>query len=128
MKLSIIRYMNCGTKFWSGPISPDESEPLYTDEESFSFFELNNEKVIYVCFTQNFIDKKPTTTEIDFQYADDYYFLDDFYVWWKKQMSIDEEILGLETQLKHINESLTKLYIIKKSKNDRQKREGLLTK
>ena len=93
MKLSIIRYMNCGTKFWSGPISPDESEPLYTDEESFSFFELNNEKVIYVCFTQNFIDKKPTTTEIDFQYADDYYFLDDFYVWWKKQMSIDEDIL-----------------------------------
>ena len=98
MKLSIIRYMNCGTKFWSGPISPDESEPLYTDEESFSFFELNNEKVIYVCFTQNFIDKKPTTTEIDFQYADDYYFLDDFYVWWKKQMSIDEEILGQPTK------------------------------
>ena len=98
MKLSIIRYMNCGTKFWSGPVSHDESEPLYTNEESFTFFELNNEKVIYICFTQNFIDKKPTTTEIDFQYADDYYFLDDFYVWWKKQMSIDEEILGQPTK------------------------------
>ena len=44
------------------------------------------------------------------------------------EVEVDEEILGLETQLKHINESLTKLYIIKKSKNDRQEREGLLTK
>ena len=44
------------------------------------------------------------------------------------EVEVDEEILGLETQLEYINESLTKLYIIKKSKNDRQKREGLLTK
>ena len=44
------------------------------------------------------------------------------------EVEVDEEILGLETQLEQINESLTKLYIIKKSKNDRQKREGLLTK
>ena len=44
------------------------------------------------------------------------------------EVEVDEEILGLETQLKQINESLTKLYIIKKSKNDRQEREGLLTK
>ena len=98
MKLSIIRYMNCGTKFWSGPLSLEESGPIHTGEEYFSFFELNNEKVIYVCFTQNFIDKKPTTTEIDFQYAEDYYFLDDFYGWWKKQMSIDENILGQPTK------------------------------
>ena len=98
MKLSIIRYMNCGTKFWSGPLSPDESISIHTSEECFSFFELNNEKVIYVCFTQNFIDKKPTTTEIDFQYAEDYYFLDNFYAWWKKQMSIDEDILENPTK------------------------------
>ena len=44
------------------------------------------------------------------------------------EVEVDEEIVGLETQLKKINESLTKLYKIKKSKNDRQKREGLLTK
>ena len=44
------------------------------------------------------------------------------------EVEVDEEILGLETKLKNINESLTKLYIIKKSKNDRQEREGLLTK
>ena len=44
------------------------------------------------------------------------------------EVEVDEEILGLENQLKYINESLTKLYKIKKSKNDRQKREGLLTK
>ena len=86
--------MNCGTKFWSGPVSPNESECIHTSEEYFSFFELNNEKVIYVCFTQNFIDKKPTRTELDFQYAEDYYFLDDFYLWWRKQMDIDEDILG----------------------------------
>ena len=98
MSLDIIRYMNCGTKFWSGPISADESKPIHTGEEYFSFFELNNEKVIYICFTQNFIDKKPTRTELDFQYAEDYYFLDDFYGWWKKQMSIDEEILGHPTK------------------------------
>jgi hypothetical protein len=98
MSLDIIRYMNCGTKFWSGPLSLEESGPIHTGEEYFSFFELNNEKVIYVCFTQNFIDKKPTTTEIDFQYAEDYYFLDDFYGWWKKQMSIDENILGQPTK------------------------------
>ena len=48
MKLSIIRYMNCGTKFWSEPLSSDESRPIHTNEESFSFFELNNEKVIYI--------------------------------------------------------------------------------
>ncbi len=90
--------MNCGTKFWSEPLSCDESRPIHTNEENFSFFELNNEKVIYVCFTQNFIDKKPTTTEIDFQYAEDYYFLDDFYDWWRKQMSIDESILGHPTK------------------------------
>ena len=44
------------------------------------------------------------------------------------EVEVDEEILGLENQLEHINESLTKLYKIKKSKNDRQEREGLLTK
>jgi len=44
------------------------------------------------------------------------------------EVEVDEEILGLETQLKQISESLTKLYKIKKSKNDRQEREGLLTK
>lgn len=44
------------------------------------------------------------------------------------EVEVDEEILGLENQLEYINESLTKLYKIKKSKNDRQKREGLLTK
>ena len=98
MSLDIIRYMNCGTKFWSGPLSPDESEPLYTNEESFTFFELNNEKVIYISFTQYFKDKKPTRTELDFQYAEDYYFLDDFYGWWKKQMSIDEEMLENPTK------------------------------
>ena len=72
--------------------------PIHTSEEYCSFFELNNEKVIYICFTQNFIDKKPTRTELDFQYAEDYYFLDDFYAWWKKQMSIDEEMLGQPTK------------------------------
>ena len=44
------------------------------------------------------------------------------------EVEVDEEILGLETQLEYINESLTKLYKIKKSKDDREKREGLLTK
>ena len=44
------------------------------------------------------------------------------------EVEVDEEILGLETQLKQINESLTKLYKIKKLKNDRQERESLLTK
>ena len=98
MSLGIIRYMNCGTKFWSEPLSPDKSRHIHTSEEYFSFFELNNEKVIYICFTQNFIDKKPSTTELDFQYAEDYYFLDDFYGWWKKQMSIDEEIIENPTK------------------------------
>ena len=98
MSLDIIRYMNCGTKFWSGPISADESKPIHTGEEYFSFFELNNEKVIYICFTQNFIDKKPTSSELDFQYAEDYYFLNDFYGWWRQQMSIDEDILGQSTK------------------------------
>ena len=44
------------------------------------------------------------------------------------EVEVDEEILGLETQLNKINESLTKLYKIKKLKDDREKREGLLTK
>jgi len=44
------------------------------------------------------------------------------------EVEVDEEILGLETQLGQINESLTKLYKIKKLKHDRQERENLLTK
>jgi len=43
------------------------------------------------------------------------------------EVEIDEEILGLETRQKKIKDSLTKLYKIKKQKNDRQEREGLLT-
>ena len=44
------------------------------------------------------------------------------------EVEVDEEILGLETKLHKIQDSLTRLYKIKKQKNDRQKREGLLTK
>ena len=44
------------------------------------------------------------------------------------EVEVDEEILGLESQLNKINEALTKLYKIKKLKNDRKEREGLLTK
>lgn len=44
------------------------------------------------------------------------------------EVEIDEEILGLENRLAKITDSLTKLYKIKKQKNDRQEREGLLTK
>lgn len=44
------------------------------------------------------------------------------------EVEIDEEILGLENKLKKITDSLTKLYKINKLKNDRQEREGLLTK
>ena len=44
------------------------------------------------------------------------------------EVEIDEEILGLELRKKKITDSLTKLYKIKKQKNDRQEREGLLTK
>ena len=44
------------------------------------------------------------------------------------EVEIDEEILGLENKLKKIKDSLTKLYKINKLKNDRQEREGLLTK
>jgi len=41
---------------------------------------------------------------------------------------LEEEILGLEDRQIKIKDSLTKLYKIKKEKNDRQEREGLLTK
>ena len=44
------------------------------------------------------------------------------------EVGIDEEILGLEVRQQTIKDSLTKLYKIKKQKNDRQEREGLLTK
>ena len=43
------------------------------------------------------------------------------------EVGIDEEILGLEIRQQTIKDSLTKLYKIKKQKNDRQEREGLLT-
>ena len=43
------------------------------------------------------------------------------------EVEVDEEILGLELRQQKIKDSLTKLYIIKKQKNDRQEREGLLT-
>ena len=44
------------------------------------------------------------------------------------EVEVDEEIIALELKQKRIEESLTKLYLIKKSKNDRKKREGLSTK
>ena len=44
------------------------------------------------------------------------------------EVKIDEEILELEGISSRVQDSLTKLYKIKKQKNDRQKREGLLTK
>tara|TARA_R100001463_G_scaffold48653_3_gene97954 strand:- start:987 stop:1436 length:450 start_codon:yes stop_codon:yes gene_type:complete len=44
------------------------------------------------------------------------------------EVEIDEEILGLEQQIEKINKTLTKLYKINKLKNERQKRESLLTK
>tara|TARA_R110000824_G_scaffold355392_1_gene542566 strand:+ start:107 stop:556 length:450 start_codon:yes stop_codon:yes gene_type:complete len=43
------------------------------------------------------------------------------------EVEIDEEILGLEQQIEKINKTLTKLYKINKLKNERQKRESLLT-
>jgi hypothetical protein len=43
------------------------------------------------------------------------------------EVEIDEEIKGLEQQLDKINKSLTKLYKINKLKNEREKRESLLT-
>ena len=44
------------------------------------------------------------------------------------EVEVDEEIVALEIKKDRINESLTRLYLIKKSKNDRKKRESLLTK
>ena len=44
------------------------------------------------------------------------------------EVELEEEILGLEDRQIKIKDSLTKLYKIKKEKNDRQEREGLLTK
>ena len=44
------------------------------------------------------------------------------------EVEVDEMIVGLEAKQKTITDSLTKLYKIKNQKNDRQKREGLLTK
>ena len=43
------------------------------------------------------------------------------------EVEIDEEISKLEGISERITDSLTKLYKIKKQKNDRQEREGLLT-
>tara|TARA_R110000824_G_scaffold6481_1_gene29877 strand:- start:85 stop:525 length:441 start_codon:yes stop_codon:yes gene_type:complete len=43
------------------------------------------------------------------------------------EVELDEEILGLEGRLNKITDSLTKLYKIKKQRDDRKKREGLLT-
>ena len=43
------------------------------------------------------------------------------------EVEVDEEIIALELKRERINESLNKLYLIKNSKNDRKKRENLLT-
>ena len=44
------------------------------------------------------------------------------------EVEVDEEILRTRNTIRTINKSLTKLYKIKKLKNERQKRESLLTK
>ena len=44
-----------------------------------------------------------------------------------KEVEVDEEIQGLEKQLKTVKQTLTELYKIKKIKNEREKRENLLT-
>ena len=43
-----------------------------------------------------------------------------------KEVEVDEEIQGLEKQLKTIKQTLTELYNIKKIKDEREKRESLL--
>ena len=42
-------------------------------------------------------------------------------------VGVDEQIEGLESKLKDLTEALTRLYIIKKKENVREKRESLLT-
>jgi|TARA_B100000073_G_scaffold265160_1_gene224788 hypothetical protein len=43
------------------------------------------------------------------------------------EVEVDEEIIALESKKKQIEESLTKLYLIKTQKNEREKRENLFT-
>ena len=101
MGLEINRYRNYGKKMWSDPnfnSSIDGKRSEYSDDMYFSFFELNNGKVIYIFFIQYFKNKIPNGTEIDCYYTDVYNFEDDFYDWWDRLQNEDSWGLGFPTK------------------------------
>ena len=101
MGLEINRYRNYGKKMWSDPnfnSSIDGKRSEYSDDMYFSFFELNNGKVIYIFFIQYFKNKIPNGTEINCYYTDVYNFEDDFYDWWDRLQNEDSWGLGFPTK------------------------------
>jgi len=124
MGLEINRYRNYGKKMWSDPnfnCSIDGKRSEYSDDMYFSFFELNNGKVIYIFFIQYFKNKKPNGTEIDCYYTDVYNFEDDFYDWWDRLQ--DEDSWGLGSPTKE-EEDLVKTFF----KNYIEKTKEVATK
>lgn len=96
---------------WSDPdfistINVDRDE--YTNNFYFSFFELNNGKIIGVMFTENLKRNKLTSTEFGCYYSVDYKFGEDFISWWNRQPSgIDD---NLEDPTKEEEELIEKFF------------------
>ena len=101
MSLKIVRYMNYGKRMWSDPdfISTiDGKRDECTNNFYFSFFELNNGKIIDVMFTENLKRNKLTSTDFGCYYTLDYKFGEDFTPWWNRQPSGIDDNLGYPTK------------------------------
>jgi hypothetical protein len=74
MSLKIVRYRNYGKRLWSDPNFVDPltgKRDECTNDFYFSFFELNNGKVISVMFVENLRSNKLTSTQFDCHYTED---------------------------------------------------------
>jgi hypothetical protein len=112
MSLKINRYLNYGKKMWSDPdftSTIDGKRDEYTNNFYYSFFELNNGKIIYIMYTENLKSNKLTSSDFECYYTDDYDFKDDFYDWLEREPSAYDNNLGDPT---NEEEELVKKFFI----------------
>lgn len=88
MSLKVIRYKHYGCTIDGGYETPDVKDLFY-----WSFFELNNEKVISLLFTETFKNNKQIHFDLSCHYTECYKFGDDFFIWINKTYSSKERNL-----------------------------------
>jgi hypothetical protein len=101
MSLKIIRYRNYGKRMWSDPefvSTLTGKRNKCTNDFYWSFFELNNGKVISLNFVENLRNSKLTSTDVFCNYTEHYKFEEDFTPWWNRDIAGVDDNLGYPTK------------------------------